>query len=89
MEHLLVVRPDGTVEFIYDDRLAPVLEAGDFNVRRASHVEPTPDGRWQADLAPVGGPQLPATATRHAALAQENRWLEVHLLLHAQPFPAH
>ena len=89
MEHLVVIRPDGAIEFIYDDTFAPVLEAGDFNVRRASHVEPTKDGQWQADMAPVGGPVLPPAATRHAALAQENRWLEVHLLLHAQPFPAH
>lgn len=81
MEHLLVIRSDGTVEFIYADGLAPVLEAGDFAIRRASHVEPTPDGQWQADLAPVGGPQLPPAATRIAALTQEARWLEAQLLL--------
>lgn len=82
MEHLLVVRPDGTVEFIYADPLAPVLDAGDFNVRRASNVEPTQDGRWQADMAPVGGPVLPPTGTRCAALALEVQWLEAHVLLH-------
>lgn len=91
MEHLLVVRPDGTVEFIYDDALAPVLEAGDFSVRRASHVEPTQDGRWQADMVPVGGPVLPPTGTRRSALAMEVQWLEAHVLLReryrARPAP--
>lgn len=88
MEHLLVVRPDGTVEFIYADALAPVLEGGDFAIRRASHVEPTQDGRWQADMAPVGGPRLDATLTRTAALAMEVHWIEENWLLRSRPVPS-
>lgn len=88
MEHLLVVRPDGTVEFIYADFLARVLDAGDFAIRRASHVEPTPDGKWQADMAPVGGPRLDATLTRAATLAMEVHWIEKNWLLRPRPEPS-
>ncbi|GMV83696.1 MAG: hypothetical protein AMXMBFR7_48800 [Planctomycetota bacterium] len=58
-----------------------MLDAGDFAIRRASHVEPMVNGRWQADLGFVGGPALPPTATRRAALALKVQWLEAHVLL--------
>jgi hypothetical protein len=50
--------------------------------RRASHVEPGPDGRWYADLSPVGGPVLgpyPFEA-RDVALAAEVAWLRANYL---------
>ena len=80
MEYCVVVRPDGAVEFVYSDDLRPLLEAGESTIRRASHVEPTPDGRWQADLTPVGGPVLPATETRQQSLRQETEWIETNIL---------
>lgn len=82
MDALIVVCPDGTVDFLYDDALRPLLEEGDFTIRRASHVEPTADGQWQVDLSPVGGPSLPPTAHRSDALAAEAAWLNRNRLLH-------
>lgn len=79
-EHLLAIRPDGEVAFVYEDALRAILDAGDFAIRRASHVEPTTDGRWQADLGPVGGPRLPPVASRAMALEQELRWIEAQIL---------
>lgn len=75
MEHQVMIRPDGTVEFIYDDGLQPLLGAGDGRVRRASHVEPTEDGRWLADLGPVGGPCLGPFRLRRDAISAELAWL--------------
>ena len=31
---------------------------GKLHIKRASHVEPNPSGKWYADLAPVDGPSL-------------------------------
>lgn len=81
---LLVVRPDGTAEGIYDDALLPVLSAlGRAQVRRASHVEPVcEDGftiGWQADLSPVRGPVLGPFASRREALEAETSWLREQL----------
>lgn len=81
MEHLLVIRPDGTIEFIYDDTLRPVLEAGEGGIRRASWVEPTAGGLWQANLRPSDGPVLPPTASRSESLSLEVRWLQANVLL--------
>lgn len=78
MDHQVLVRPDGTVEFIYDDGLQPLLEAGDGLIRRASHVEPAEDGRWLADLEPVGGPCLWPFRLRTEALAAEVEYLRSH-----------
>ena len=50
-------------------------------IARASHVEPDPDGRWQADLRPVGGPVLGPFDRRSEALAAELAWLEAHWLV--------
>lgn len=76
----LSVTPDGTLSFIYTDdvdRFALQEElGGELSIRRGSHVEPTDDGRWQADMSPVGGPVLSPFETRAAALAAEVAWLE-------------
>ncbi|MCH8148981.1 MAG: hypothetical protein IH987_13545 [Planctomycetes bacterium] len=69
---------DGTIQFIYSDALQPMLELGKPTVRRASHVEPTDDGRWTADLAPVGGPVIGPFALRKQALEAEIAWLASH-----------
>ncbi len=49
---------------------------GQLSICRASHVEPTENGQWLVDLAPVRGPLLAPFSTRSAALAAENAWLE-------------
>ena len=81
----IFVKPDGTVEFIYDDGLRSLLELGLATITRASHVEPTSDGRWTADLAPRGGPILGPFALRQQALDAEREWLEADL---RRVFPA-
>ena len=78
--HTLSIRPDGRVEFIYDDELRPIMELGDTKIQRASHVEPTDSGKWEADLSPVNGPVLGPFDTRRGALDAEIEWLnENHL----------
>lgn len=84
-EHVIEVRPDGSMHFLYDDALAPLMEAGTPEVCRASHVEPvqahdehgTRTGKivWYADMAPVGGPSLGPFDTRDEALRAERAWL--------------
>jgi hypothetical protein len=72
----LVVLEDGRIDTLWDDRLAPVLRAlGRVSIRRASHVEPTPDGAWTADLGPSGGPVLGPFPLRRHALEAERDWL--------------
>ena len=67
---ILTITPAGDVQFIWDDQLQPLLELGEPEVRRASHVEPTDNGRWMADLSLVGGPVLGPFRFRQEALAQ-------------------
>jgi hypothetical protein len=76
----IFVRPAGTIEFIYEDGLRSLLELGPATITRASHVEPTSDGRWTADLSPRGGPVLGPFALRQEALDAERAWLEAQLL---------
>ena len=75
----LVVAPDGTVRAVYDETLDLAL-LGRVSIRRASHVEPTPEGRWQADLSPVSGPVLGPFHRRSEALEAARVWLEQHWL---------
>jgi len=75
----LVVSPGGDVRCIYDEAIDLHL-LGVLSIRRASHVEPTADGRWLADLAPVGGPTLGPFDYRTIALVAEIAWLEQHWL---------
>ena len=75
----LVVRPDGAVEFLYDDVL-DLAGLGRLAIVRASHVEPNSSGQWTADLAPANGPVLGPFRTRTEALHAERIWLEKHRL---------
>ena len=42
---------------------------------RPAAIEPTPDGRWTADLGPAGGPVLGPFPRRSEALDAERAWL--------------
>ena len=75
----LLIRPDGTVRAIYTEAI-DLGVLGRPTIVRASHVEPGPDGRWRADLTPVGGPVLGPFGRRSEALAAEIAWLEAHWL---------
>jgi hypothetical protein len=71
----LVITLSGVVQCVYDEQI-DVRVLGSPEIRRASHVEPTPDGRWTADLSPVDGPTLGPFVLRSDALAAEKQWLE-------------
>jgi hypothetical protein len=76
----LLIRPDGTVRAIYGEAI-DLAVLGRPTITRASHVEPGQDGRWRADLTPVGGPVLGSFERRSEALEAETAWLERHWLL--------
>ena len=74
---LLEIAPDGTIQFLWDDALAPLMELGSGSLQRASHVEPQ-GTEWGADLSPIGGPTLGNFPLRSDALAAERDWLQQH-----------
>jgi len=76
---LINVDTSGTVSMIHSDDMVELLAEGRATIKRASHVEPTEDGQWQADLSPVDGPTLGPFALRSQALAAEVEWLETHI----------
>lgn len=76
----LLIEPSGVVRMIYDDSI-DLRSIGNPIIRRGSHVEPTHDGRWNADLSPTDGPLLGPFDTRRQALAAEVAWLRKHWLL--------
>lgn len=80
--HKVIIK-GGKIHFVYDDCMRPLMGKGKADVRRASHVEPTPtsDGvKWTADLTPVGGPILGPFDERQTALDEEVKWLNSHRL---------
>jgi hypothetical protein len=70
----LYISNSGTCRSVYDESV-DLRVLGNPTIRRASHVEPTTDGRWTADLRPVHGPALGPFPTRSQALAAEMTWL--------------
>jgi hypothetical protein len=74
------IAPTGAVQFIWSDALKPIFDEGVGQIRRASHVEPTPEGKWTADLAPVAGPFLGPFDTRAEALGAEVTWLQENVI---------
>ena len=82
----LIVEANGQVRGIYGEEIA--LDAlGSPRITRASHVEPDAQGRWLADLAPVGGPILGPFERRSDALEAEVAWLEEHWLVDSGHVP--
>jgi hypothetical protein len=75
----LVILPSGTVLAVYSEEI-DLDSLGHAVITRASRVEPTPDGRWTADLRPVGGPVLGPFLRRSEALDAERAWLEMNWL---------
>ena len=75
----LIIDRHGTVRCVYDETIN-LTAIGTLRITRGSHVEPTSDGRWLADLSPVQGPLLGPFITRSEALQAERRWLEVNWL---------
>jgi hypothetical protein len=75
----LVIEPGGTVRCIYCETI-DVSSLGSPTISRASYVEPDQQGRWWADLSPVGGPVQGPFHLRSEALAAEHTWLEANWL---------
>ena len=71
----LVIDRTGRVSVIYSEEI-DLAALGPTSITRASHVEPTPDGRWTSDLGPVRGPVLGPFGLRSEALAAELAWLK-------------
>jgi hypothetical protein len=67
----------GKIRALYGEAI-DLATLGELAIRRASRVEPDRQGRWWADLAPMGGPTLGPFARRSQALAAEVAWLERH-----------
>jgi hypothetical protein len=75
----LFVGLGGAVRCIYSEEI-DLSTLGSPTITRASHVEPDRQGRWLADLSPVGGPVLGPFDHRSEALAAELAWLETEWL---------
>lgn len=76
----LLIDAQGNIRCLYDETIS-LANLGTLAIARGSHVEPTPDGQWLADLSPVDGPCLGPFATRSAALDAERQWLETNWLV--------
>ena len=75
----LVILPGGAVRCLYSEEI-DLAALGSPAITRASHLEPTPEGRWLADLSLACGPVLGPFPSRSEALAAEHSWLETNWL---------
>jgi hypothetical protein len=75
----LVINSSGDIRCVYGEEVN-LSELGRLSIQRGSHVEPTADGQWTADLSPVQGPQLGPFDCRTQALEAEVAWLNQHWL---------
>lgn len=73
-EYEIGVNDHGALTFIYSDELSFLKSLGNFKVKRASHVEPTEDGRWTAEM--LDGPTLGPFELRGEALSAEVEFLK-------------
>lgn len=75
----LLVTTSGEFRCVYGEAI-DLTTLGKVTIARGSHVEPTSDGRWTADLSPVDGPILGPFANRSEALEAEAEWLDANWL---------
>ena len=75
----ILIGPSGNLRCLYGEAL-DLAAFGKLQIRRASHVEPTAEGQWLADLSPLSGPVLGPFAARSEALAAEEAWIAAHWL---------
>ena len=76
----LLIAPTGGIRGVYGEDVN-LHQLGRLSIQRGSHVEPTADGQWTADLLPVNGPLLGPFSSRADALAAEQTWLLEHWLV--------
>ena len=75
----LIVSSNGEARCIYSEDV-DLSVIGKLQIQRGSHVEPTSEGQWMADLCPVDGPRLGPFANRSDALRAEVAWLKQYWL---------
>ena len=75
----LLIATTGGIRCVYGEDVN-LSELGRLAIQRGSHVEPTADGQWTADLSPVNGPQLGPFDCRTKALTAEVTWLNQYWL---------
>lgn len=80
----LLIAPTGSIRCVYGEAVN-LHQLGRLSIQRGSHVEPTAESLWTADLAPVNGPLLGPFVSRADALAAEAAWLLEHWLVPAEP----
>jgi hypothetical protein len=76
----ILIEPGGSVRCLYAEAI-DLSALGGLSISRGSHVEPTADGEWTADMSAVAGPTLGPFSTRSQALAAEVQWLEQNWLI--------
>ena len=82
----IVITPAGEIRCLYAE-IVDLAVLGPMAISRASHVEPTADGHWTADMAPSDGPILGPFRTRSQALAAEIDWLLRNRLMATESAP--
>jgi hypothetical protein len=75
----LVINSTGDIRCVYGEEVN-LSELGRLSIQRGSHVEPTANGQWTADMSPVQGPQLGPFDCRTQALEAEVAWLNQYWL---------
>ena len=70
----LLIDTSGNIRCIYGEKI-DLHQFGQLSIQRGSHVEPTSDGLWTADMSPVNGPHLGPFHSRTEALKAKVAWL--------------
>ena len=76
----MLIEPSGDARCLYGEAIE-LSALGLLQIRRASHVEPTANGQWLADLSPLLGPLLGPFVCRSEALVAEEAWITENWLL--------
>lgn len=89
-EVLLSIGSDGAITTIYDDDFVDLYKEGRTEIIRASHVEPSEDGKgWIADMRPIAlkfgisgdwNLKLGPFTLRNDALQAERQWIVERIL---------